>query len=49
VRYFFELLDGIEFELGGLVCRKLSRKAYQVLATGQQVLIGNERFRVRMI
>jgi hypothetical protein len=48
MKYFFELLNGSEFTLGGVRCKKLSRRGYEVLATKQQVLIGNERFRVTM-
>jgi hypothetical protein len=46
--YFSELWDGAEFTLGGTLCRKLGRTGYLVIGTGQQLLVGNGRFKVKV-
>jgi hypothetical protein len=48
MKYFFELWDGAEFTLGGIHCRRLSKRGYEIVSTGQQCLVGSGRFRVRI-
>jgi len=46
VKYFYELAAGEQFTLGGVRCRKLSARSYEVLRDGHQVPVGNGRFKV---